>query len=177
VTQWQVDNAPVQKCGDSGWCCGEKSCCSISSSVFRLAATLAPTAASSSLRVVGTTVASNQASVTVSSTPTTSASPTSSSTAAPSSSGLSTGAKAGIGSGVAVVAILLIVIAFLVMKLKKRKQGVEKGAVDVPSIAEQEKEYYTHQYQTGPSEMLAVDKPVEMVGSRYVAELPGSHGI
>jgi hypothetical protein len=68
-------------------------------------------------------------------------------------------------------------IAFLVMKLKKRKQGVEKGAGDVPSIAEQEKEYYTHQYQTGPSEMLAVDKSVEMVGSRYVAELPGSHGI
>jgi hypothetical protein len=92
-------------------------------------------------------------------------------------SGLSTGAKAGIGSGVAIVVILLIAITFLVMKMRKRKQGVVKGAGVVPPIAEHEEEYYAHESQTGHSEMLAVDKPVEMVGSRCVAELPGSHGM
>jgi hypothetical protein len=63
------------------------------------------------------------------------------------------------------------------MKLRKRKQGVEKGAGDVHPVPAQEKEYYAHEYQVGPAEMLAVDKPVEMVGSRYVAELPGSHRV
>ncbi|KAH5234056.1 hypothetical protein HBI62_022660 [Parastagonospora nodorum] len=41
--KWQADNAPVQKCSDGKWCCGEKSCCSITSSLFQLAATLGPT--------------------------------------------------------------------------------------------------------------------------------------
>jgi hypothetical protein len=64
------------------------------------------------------------------------------------------------------------------MKLRKRQSGLEKGAIDVPPLMEQENgDYGTREYQTGPAEMHAVDKPVEMVGSTYVAELPGSHGV
>jgi hypothetical protein len=63
------------------------------------------------------------------------------------------------------------------LRKRKRKQWVEKGTGDVAPVAKQEQQYYAHEYQTGPAEMLAVDKPVEMVGSRYVAELPGSHGV
>jgi hypothetical protein len=48
----------------------------------------------------------------------------------------------------------------------------------MPSFVEQESGYNgAHEYQTGPAEMLVVDKPVEMVGSGYMAQLPSSHGV
>jgi flagellar biosynthesis/type III secretory pathway M-ring protein FliF/YscJ len=108
--------------------------------------------------------------------PTASASQTAVADAAPSSPGLETGAKAGIGSGVAVVVILLVVIAFLVKKLIKKRQGVEKKTVETQQPDDEEKAYMApHVYPTEPVEMLVENVPVE-IDNKYVAELPGSYG-
>jgi hypothetical protein len=71
---------------------------------------------------------------------------------------------------------LLVVIAFLVKKLMKKRKGSEEDTVDLQQREDQEKGYYAPQeHQTGPVEMLVENTPVE-IDNRYVAELPGSHG-
>jgi hypothetical protein len=66
----------------------------------------------------------------------------------------------------------------MAMKLRKRRQGLENDNDDKVSPVEQENGYMTpHVYEAGPVEMLAESAPVEVVGTRLVAELPGSHGI
>jgi H+/gluconate symporter-like permease len=95
----------------------------------------------------------------------------------PPSPELNTGAKAGIGSGVAVGVILLAIIALLYMKLKKR-MNVNEEAVHTSRSGDLEKEgpiIYTREAE--PVEMLAERVPLEMMSQRDVAELPSSQGV
>jgi hypothetical protein len=91
------------------------------------------------------------------------------------SNGLGTGAKAGIGTGIAVVAILLAIIAYLVMKMRKRKQVEGKDQIMKPQELEAEKHRNTMQtyHHPGPVEMYAGNAPVEIGGS-YPTELPAN---
>ncbi|KAF2790312.1 hypothetical protein K505DRAFT_327660 [Melanomma pulvis-pyrius CBS 109.77] len=55
---------------------------------------------------------------------------------ASSSGGLSTGAKAGIGVGVALIMILLAVVAFFLVRRRRRSTGIKKGAEQEQVVSE-----------------------------------------
>lgn len=184
----------MRNCGDGNWCCGEKTCCSATSSLFKLAAvatTAAPSLASS-LAVsasAGTTtgaVKTTQAGPSLI-TPSdgsppwaTGGDPVPSPSASPESAGssgapaLSVGAKAGIGVGIAVVVILLAIIVFLLVKLRKRKQGEEQTMEKSELPVHGEKPHittYAHE-ATAPVEMNGQSAPAEL-GTIHPVELPG----
>lgn len=178
---WQGDNAPVRKCGDNSWCCGEKNCCNISSSLFALAATVGQGQASTSRSsspassISASTTASNTVVSTTSTGGFSSATASTSTTPAPAAGGLSTGAKAGIGVGAAAVFILLCVVAFLSLKLWKRKQSEKRSTADALNYANLEKDqsaaYVSH---VPPVELSGESAPAEM-GERPAAELAGNN--
>ncbi|KAF2624403.1 hypothetical protein BU25DRAFT_450769 [Macroventuria anomochaeta] len=147
TAEYEDDNAPVYSCGNGNWACGKKSYCSTSSRLFTLAATVgkevvaSPSAYASFSTPSASTTGSSRASTTsasassaspsttgmpvVTATPSSTGSSTSTpplSTPVASSSLLSTAAKAGIGAGIAVFALLLGIILFLLHKIKKNKK-------------------------------------------------------
>jgi hypothetical protein len=63
------------------------------------------------------------------------------------------------------------------MKLRKEKT-TEPNATYMPHSKEPDKEeVITYAHETAPVEMPAHRAPIEMMGERYVAELPDSHAV
>ncbi|KAF2125709.1 hypothetical protein P153DRAFT_399853 [Dothidotthia symphoricarpi CBS 119687] len=127
--QW--GNVGVWNCGGKKWCCGEKTCCD-GNNIFELAATVGPT----STILSATSFAS--ASTLSTSKPTTS----------PSSEGsgpsrvLSTGAKAGIGAGVAAFVIVAAAVALLLFRSRKsngRKDSPSDGSTLHTDVLQEQK--------------------------------------
>ena len=173
------DNWVVQWCGDGKWCCGDKTCCAFTNSLFELAATVGPTSTSASGSASSTASATGSATAdasTGSSTAQSTASPTSSSTGLPAAEGggLGTGSKVGIAVGVAVVIILLSVIAFLLLKLKKRRAVQETPYQTTPQYnGEGKPESNVYAHGTWPVEMSTDSRYAELGGEAH-AELPAS---
>jgi hypothetical protein len=179
--QWQNDNAPVRSCPGGKWCCGDPSCCNISSSVFALAATVGPTSTHTSSSASSTI--SSRASITMSPSRSTTqpgtaigtsnSVPTVSSTNA-SSKGLSTPAKIGIGIGIPVVAVLLGIIGILLWKLRRRENSKMPSEMDGKYEKTGRSDVYAH--YVAPVELDGRGLPVE-AGGVPRAELTGDEGV
>jgi hypothetical protein len=73
-----------------------------------------------------------------------------------------------------VVVILLVVIAYLAMKISRKKQSEGKDLAAPPQALEAEKYQDNAQaYQRTPVELYGGNAPVE-IGGNYPTELPGS---
>ncbi|KAF2821069.1 hypothetical protein CC86DRAFT_470840 [Ophiobolus disseminans] len=111
------DSRTLQDCPDGTWCCGADetaSCCTNNAAVkFKLAATVGVSPLPSPTSTVAISTSSAAAST---------ATPPPASERLTSSNGLSTGAKAGIGAGVALGVLALIGLAVLVWWRRKQKQ-------------------------------------------------------
>jgi hypothetical protein len=173
----------VTRCADNTWCCGGQGsgCCSISSRLFALAATVGPATASTSISdsmsVTKPTMSSGPVNGIVSaiSTVKVSTSTTLDPTSTPRvpAKSLSVAATTGIAVGVATVVILLSIIAILVIKLKKKKDGNAGLPKDV--VQEQQEGAMYGQGGIMPYELGAESRAVEL-GKRDTAELSGYRG-
>jgi hypothetical protein len=133
-------------------------------------------ASTSVSNIISSTSVSNAISSTVSNGGVSSLTANPSSTPGSTAEGLSTGAKAGIGSGVAVIVILLATTVILAMKLRKRKQEGKTSLTKVPQYTSQEKQQSAaHVHGALPAELHGENIPAEM-GETCVAELPGGPG-
>jgi hypothetical protein len=73
-----------------------------------------------------------------------------------------------------VVVILLVVIAYLAIKIRRKKQSERKDLAAPPQALEAEKYQDNAQaYQRTPVELYGENAPVE-IGGNYPTELPGS---
>jgi hypothetical protein len=208
MAEYEYENAPVYSCGNGKWCCGKKSCCNASTGLFTLAATLGAAVSTSEVSVSTSTSASISTSLpeTTRSESATTADPSTSSvtvamtdaskiilnivtptgtvnsepplSTAVDSSLLSTAAKAGIGAGVAVLALLLGIILFLLHKVKKHKKQqlpwdkAELSGQSQQSRGKPEMVVYAREIEATPVELPAhAATAVEMNAQQDKAEL------